>query len=198
MKSAKPLSNLPSSSTLTLACLTVLSAAASYYCYVRSQSRTKNQPPSHDAKQSDSITMPQGHHIDNPNDNTIASMDNRTNDKPETVTKVPIQIDVSQPFTDNGLQRIQNVNTITISYASTTGTCRNFAKTLYESLQNVTHDYPSIKIQLCTVDELDWWDELLNYDQNEGVAGVDGSTSSGDNTVLLPPIAVFILRKFSR
>jgi hypothetical protein len=69
----------------------------------------------------------------------------------------------------------------------------------------MTRDYSNIKIQLCTVDELDWWDELLNYDDNneEVVAGSDHGSqnmtldeSGNQNNIQLPPIAIFILREY--
>ena len=97
----------------------------------------------------------------------------------------------------SSLRRIQTPNTITIAYASTTGTCESFAKSLLHSLRDIIEPSSSnIKIQICTVDELDWWDELLNNenDDTDNVTTASGAgTSAEAASILLPPVVIFVL-----
>ena len=83
-------------------------------------------------------------------------------------------------------RRVQAPNTITIAYASTTGTCKGFAETLETKLQKlIALKKSNCIIQLVTVDQLDWWDELLNdEEEEETTAGTPNDTS---------PIVLFVL-----
>ena len=76
-------------------------------------------------------------------------------------------------------RRLLSKNTITITYASTTGTCAAYANRLYQSLQKVNH----YTVQLVKVAEIDWWDELVNNEDEE-----DASEEGGN-----PPIVLFVL-----
>ena len=65
--------------------------------------------------------------------------------------------------------RLLSKNTITIAYASTTGTCAAYATRLQSALQQLNNNYT---VQLVKVAEVDWWDELVNNEDEESkVAG---------------------------
>jgi tRNA wybutosine-synthesizing protein 1 len=99
---------------------------------------------------------------------------------------VPQQIDISQHKSAD-LCRIQTQNTITIAYASTTGTCKSFATSMYETLKPLVHNSTTkTRLQICTVDELDWWDELLNKENETGSNPILSSEK-------LPPMVIFVL-----
>jgi hypothetical protein len=74
--------------------------------------------------------------------------------------------------------RLLSRNTITIAYASTTGTCATYATRLHQTLQDVNNPYA---VQLVNVAEVDWWDELVNNEDEE-------EEQSGE-----PPILLFVL-----
>jgi len=76
-------------------------------------------------------------------------------------------------------KRILSPGTITIAHASVTGTCLALAEKLQGALAAAN---TSATVQLCSTEDFDWWDELLNNDETEG---------SSDNS--LPPIVVLIL-----
>ncbi len=115
-------------------------------------------------------------------------------------SSIPGQIDItSQEGQDDlsKLQRIQTSNTITIAYASTTGTCESFAKSLQESLLKLMQSRggnDSIKIQVCTVNELDWWDELLNNENDDNTTPSNNTPAHpNSNGLTLPPMVIFVL-----
>ena len=122
-------------------------------------------------------------------------------------SSIPTEIDTSNTnkANDTSLQRIQTTNTITIAYASTTGTCQSFAKSLHESLtQFIESNQKTLsplltKIQICTVDELDWWDELLNNENTNNSNHTSNNKESDDEgkkfgpTLDLPPMVIFVL-----
>jgi len=122
------------------------------------------------------------------NNHTIKSATNRI--------PVPKEIETSEYMTQaSTLLRIQTPDTITIAYASTTGTCGSFAETLRSDLStnllgNSGSSSTTIpKIQVCTVDELDWWDEILN---NETETTEEEQEDNSLKTTC-PPIVIFIL-----
>jgi len=85
-------------------------------------------------------------------------------------------------------QRILSNNTITIAHASVTGTCAALAKRLEMNLQKQYGSTLASTIQVGTVEEWDWWDELLNKeDENEN----DSSSLSH------PPIVIWILPTYT-
>jgi hypothetical protein len=61
-------------------------------------------------------------------------------------------------------RRLSSRNTITIAYASTTGTCASYAAKLQTALQELKNNYI---IQVVKVAEVDWWDELLNNEEDD-------------------------------
>lgn len=63
-------------------------------------------------------------------------------------------------------RRILAPNTITIAHGSVTGTCAKLAKDLLKCLQEKHLDHDRF-IQMGSLEEWDWWDELLNYDEEE-------------------------------
>jgi hypothetical protein len=85
-------------------------------------------------------------------------------------------------------ERVLSRGTITIAYCSTTGTCAGFATRLHRELLIHTTSGSSSTyrvVQLIKVSDVDWWDELIN-NEDEG---------EGDNNKnhLGPPILLFIL-----
>ena len=104
------------------------------------------------------------------------------------------------------LRPVQSPGTITIAYASTTDTCKNMAVQLETYLckklgvkssedggsgsgsSGSSSDSSSkVKVQICRVDELDWWDEVLNPDED------DENNSASNSTSLPPPVVLFVL-----
>ncbi|KAL7547900.1 hypothetical protein ACHAWF_011176 [Thalassiosira exigua] len=86
--------------------------------------------------------------------------------------------------------RLQSCGTITIAYCSTTGTCAGFAKRLHQELlhrinQGATSASHRV-VQLVQVSEVDWWDELVN---NENEANTEDTIPHDAG----PPILLFVL-----
>jgi tRNA wybutosine-synthesizing protein 1 len=68
---------------------------------------------------------------------------------------------------DGSRKRILTKNCITIVHGSMTGTCTKFATTLYDTLiANQTISSNRI-IQIGSIEDFDWWDELLNDDDSD-------------------------------
>ena len=61
--------------------------------------------------------------------------------------------------------RILKPNSITIAHGSVTGTCAKLAEELYKTLQE--KQLESRQIQMGALEEWDWWDELLNDDEED-------------------------------
>jgi len=165
-----------SSSALTLACVTAVSIVGYTLLSARKKdSSTKSTPSSRDASDT--------------NDPQEKPTTNHTIEKVNA--SIPGQIDISQPSSNSALSRLQASNTITIAYASTTGTCKNFAIALHDALK-ILLKAQDTKVQMCTTDELDWWDELLNNEEDEDASNVP---TAGNGTTAAP-VVIFILRKF--
>ncbi|VEU45110.1 unnamed protein product [Pseudo-nitzschia multistriata] len=66
-------------------------------------------------------------------------------------------------------RRVLAPNTITIAHGSVTGTCSKLATDLLACLRekNLDHDRT---IQMGSLEEWDWWDELLNSEEDENAA----------------------------
>lgn len=79
---------------------------------------------------------------------------------------------------DNTNARILSRGTITIAHASVTGTCKALAETLQNALLKA--NLSNSTVQLCKTDDFDWWDELLNNEDE-------------DSSLLSPPMLVLIL-----
>jgi tRNA wybutosine-synthesizing protein 1 len=73
--------------------------------------------------------------------------------------RIPRQVHLTPDEEEVSKKRILTRGTITIAHASVTGTCKALAQELYDSLAT------TLAVELCTVDEFDWWDELLNNEE---------------------------------
>lgn len=94
------------------------------------------------------------------------------------------------------LKRVLHSNMITITYASTTGTCKKLAEQLEQSLRNALAEKKNVSIQIAPSNEFDWWDELLNEEEDETNDDVMLEASSKNNskvTSTTGPIVIFIL-----
>jgi len=90
----------------------------------------------------------------------------------QTRSITTIAEDEKSEFDSNKHGRILAPNTITIVHGSVTGTCAKLAKDLMKCLQEKHLDHDRT-IQMGCLEEWDWWDELLNYDEEE-----DGNAST--------------------
>jgi len=113
---------------------------------------------------------------------------------------IPMEITLSESTKMAPLQRIQTPNTITIAYASTTGTCKTFAISIHAAISKILSSIPDSRskatVQICTVDELDWWDEILNNETDKGANGETPEHSGhlhSASSSSSPPIVIFIL-----
>ena len=86
--------------------------------------------------------------------------------------RIPRQVHLT-PSDELSKKRILTRGTITVAHASITGTCKALAQELHDALA-------ATSVQLCAVEEFDWWDELLNIDE----------TVASQKT---PPIVILIL-----
>jgi len=69
-------------------------------------------------------------------------------------------------------KRILSPNTITIAHGSVTGTCAKLAKDLLDCLKEKHLDHDRT-IQMGALEEWDWWDELLNHEEDESSKPVE-------------------------
>ena len=102
---------------------------------------------------------------------------------------------------DRSAPRILQRGTVTIVHASMTGTCAQFAQELYEQIVELKEDasndggqkkklpIPS-NVHLASVEDYDWWDELLNDDDDDDDDEIKRRSSSTRKTV---PIAMLIV-----
>lgn len=173
-----------SSSALTLACITAVSIVGYTLISARKKgsSSNKSTPTTRDASDTKD---PQEKPTTNPTADPTTT---------KVKTSIPGQIDISQPSDSSALSRLQASNTITIAYASTTGTCKNFAIALHDALKILLRAQDT-KVQMCTTDELDWWDELLNNEEDEVSSNSNHEATTGNGTTAAP-VVIFILRKF--
>jgi tRNA wybutosine-synthesizing protein 1 len=91
---------------------------------------------------------------------------------------IPRQVHLTPDEKEISKKRILTRGTITIAHGSVTGTCKALAQQLYDSLMPKTSS--GVELELCAVDEFDWWDELLNNEE---------TAKSGKP----PPIVILIL-----
>eukprot|EP00526_Cylindrotheca_closterium_P004769 CAMPEP_0113610084 /NCGR_PEP_ID=MMETSP0017_2-20120614/4837_1 /TAXON_ID=2856 /ORGANISM="Cylindrotheca closterium" /LENGTH=769 /DNA_ID=CAMNT_0000518947 /DNA_START=51 /DNA_END=2360 /DNA_ORIENTATION=- /assembly_acc=CAM_ASM_000147 len=84
------------------------------------------------------------------------------------------------------MERILAPNSITIAHGSVTGTCEKLANELYNALQKLNLENRTI--QVGKLDEWDWWDELINDEDNdtETIAPTNGDVHPPVLLVLLP------------
>jgi len=188
------------SQSVVLACVTAAAVAAGYSAYLVSK---KNNPGNNEDTTSSHTGAGAG--ADAVETSASAMDDTNTNTNTDTDTymntkSIPGEIDITAKESDiSSLRRIQTSNTITIAYASTTGTCESFAKSLFLTIRSMI-PIPLATVQLCTVDELDWWDELLNNDNEDDTTAASNFTNSTSATTAtkqksqpMPPIVIFIL-----
>mmetsp|Transcript_17494 Transcript_17494/g.18932 ORF Transcript_17494/g.18932 Transcript_17494/m.18932 type:complete len:821 (+) Transcript_17494:145-2607(+) len=89
---------------------------------------------------------------------------------------------------DQKYARILSSNTITIAHGSVTGTCSKLAQDLLKCLQEKNLDH-NRTIQMGSLEEWDWWDELLNYEEEENER--DGKITTGEKSN--PPVLLLLL-----
>ena len=183
----KPIQTSIQSTVTALACLTAISVAG--YTLYAAQQKDVDVLSSTNPKDEDEVQEQQAPSKVSETDSTAEEM-NTKSDEEITSSKnmnFPSQIQVSAEITRNSaLARIQTPNTITIAYASTTGTCKSFARSLSDVLTKLLRaNATETAVQMCTVDELDWWDELLNNEEDEDEENAAPAAA--------PPIVIFIL-----
>jgi tRNA wybutosine-synthesizing protein 1 len=88
-------------------------------------------------------------------------------------------------------RRILAPNTITVTYATTTGTCESLAQALMEVLEKCNTN-SKLVIQCHAINKIDWWDELLNDEGSKGIA-----TQSSTKKPPRPPTVLFVLPTWS-
>ena len=99
------------------------------------------------------------------------------------------------------LRSVQRPGTITVAYATTTNTCQSLAESLHRSLVDEFGGSGSksskgkAAVQICCVEEMDWWDEVLNPELGDDDArGGDTSVAKKNPNNNLPaPIVLLIL-----
>jgi tRNA wybutosine-synthesizing protein 1 len=88
---------------------------------------------------------------------------------PSDVPLREVDCSQNQPTKEESKLRILSPGTISIVHASITGTCEKLAQQLYTELSSSTTTTTSRVVQVGSVQEWDWWDELLNEDDEEDV-----------------------------
>jgi pectate lyase len=171
---------------LTLACITAVSIVG----YTLISARKKDLTSGGNSKDDTQEKATNDTTATTSNTNPAADTETIT-DTPPKSKSIPGQIDISQPSAISALRRLQASNTITIAYASTTGTCKGFATALHDALKILLKSQGT-QVQMCTTEELDWWDELLNNEEEE-----DEASSPSTHENLTAPVVIFILRKLS-
>ncbi len=195
MKANKPA--IPSTAT-ALACLTAITVAG-YTLYVSRMKDVETTQNEDDKATDDPVAAASTSRSIALENETLSDSIVASGAEPQSEIssddKPPVQqIDTGAPVSNvnSALTRIQAQNTITIAYASTTGTCKNFAASLHETLTDLlqrSEASTATTIQLCTVDELDWWDELLNDEGDE----VEEEKVIDDAANDRAPLVVFVL-----
>jgi len=107
------------------------------------------------------------------NETKLSSSDRRlpTSDAAASVsdTEAPLQ-EIRLSGEDDGLisakKRIMTSNLITIAHGSVTGNCAKLAQELHDTLLKKNLVHPD-NLQLGTTEEWDWWDELLNPEEED-------------------------------
>mmetsp|Transcript_38430 Transcript_38430/g.57592 ORF Transcript_38430/g.57592 Transcript_38430/m.57592 type:complete len:872 (-) Transcript_38430:289-2904(-) len=123
------------------------------------------------------------------------------NEKDSSSSSINVQsISIKENNDDSSQQpddcRILKPNTITVTYTSTTGTCKSLAAKIVDEiksslssagvlLNNDDDNNDGIVVRMRQVAEFDWWDELLNFaEENDNKKDGDGK---------IPPVVLFIL-----
>lgn len=88
-------------------------------------------------------------------------------------------------------QRVLTPNTITVAHGSVTGTCSKLANDLVAALKETHMDRATI--QMGPLEEWDWWDELLNYEEDGDNGAVDANKDNNkDGSSQLPVLLVLL------
>lgn len=82
-------------------------------------------------------------------------------DTPAPIEEIQTNSDVAKETTH---RRVLAPNSITIAHGSVTGTCSKLAQDLVTALKETHLDRT---IQMGSLEEWDWWDELLNFEEDE-------------------------------
>ena len=94
-----------------------------------------------------------------------SSRDNDRKDRSLPVQEIQCNLNgQSTKQQEEELVRILSRNSITIVHGSVTGTCRQMANDL---LDHCRRQFPQRRVQLASIPEFDWWDELINDDSDE-------------------------------
>ena len=81
-------------------------------------------------------------------------------------------------------RRLLRHNTITIAYASTTGTCKTLALELVDQIVKTFGNDSNFLVQCLPMNEIDFWDEFLNPDEEDN-GGKDDKLSAGSPALIL-------------
>lgn len=174
---------LTSSTSIALASLTAVTLVGYTLYSSRNKDSSKSSRPPKKETRDESSSEPE-----------TKTKTNQEQVSTRSMLAVPgqINVDASKSPSETSVRRIQTSNTITIAYASTTGTCKGFATSLHFCLEKLLINAKEpITVQLCTVDEFDWWDELLNNENEED--GDDVKEVSLTSSKVAPPVVIFIL-----
>jgi tRNA wybutosine-synthesizing protein 1 len=85
--------------------------------------------------------------------------------------------------------RVLSPGSITIAHGSVTGTCAKLAQELYKTLKTTL---PDRHIELGTLEEWDWWDELLNEEEEEQSSSSKKKKNKKDTDVLAPVLLILL------
>jgi len=205
-------STLSSSSTsvaLAFTAATVMGCTIYLSFQQQQQQNHKKPPPTND------VRKPPSSPTATATDELTSSITQASSERTTTVSppptplhlngSIPMEISLSETTRISALRRIQTPGTVTIAYASTTGTCKSFAESLHAAVSTIIESHGGrtagdkrTVVQICTVDELDWWDEITNNETSS--AGGGGSAPpephaghAHSHSPLPPPIVVFVL-----
>ncbi len=118
--------------------------------------------------------------------------------------KVPMyEIHTTKQTPEEEPRRILSKNTITIVHGSVTGTCSRLAQELFTKLNSKFHagQNDHLHMQLGKVDDFDWWDELLNAEEEDDhVDHFDDAISNGHTpeSPQSPPILLILLSTYTQ
>ena len=89
-------------------------------------------------------------------------------------------------------RRLLRRNTITIAYASTTGTCQNLARELTDRIGRTFGTDSAVVIQCLPMNEIDFWDEFLNAEEEEEDQDLN-SNIIHENITNAPPALILLI-----
>lgn len=124
------------------------------------------------------------HNLDETDNDDLAKQQSPL-DAPVLEIQTTIAEDEKTESVSGNHKRILSPNTITIAHGSVTGTCAKLAKDLLANLKEKHLDHDRT-IQMGALEEWDWWDELLNYEEDENASKTVEEASLPVLLVLLP------------